>query len=110
MSHGATRTRFALLTLFACCAAGAAAGDDYEPPRTAAGTPDFNGIWQTMNEANWSLEPRAAMAGPVIELGAAYAEPPSLGFVEGGRIPYQDWARQQRDENYAKRLELDPEI
>jgi hypothetical protein len=103
--------RIALAAIFACWASGtSAAGDDFEPPQTASGNPDFNGIWQAMNEANWSLEAQAAMAGPVLELGAAYAEPPSLGFVEGGSIPYQDSARQQRDENYAKRLELDPEI
>lgn len=111
MIEGTIRVRAALVALIACGAWGAAvAGGEYEPPRTASGQPDFNGIWQAMNEANWGLEPRAAAAGPVLELGAAYAEPPSLGYVAGGRIPYQDWALQQRDENYARRLELDPEI
>jgi len=111
MSEGSKGVRAAFVTMIACWACGAAvAGDVYEPPRTASGQPDFNGIWQAMNEANWGLEARAAAAGPVKELGAAYAEPPSLGYVAGGKIPYQGWALQQRDENYAKRLELDPEI
>lgn len=83
---------------------------DFEVPRTAQGTPDFNGIWQTFSEANWGLEPGAAEAGPVMELGAAYAAPPRLGVVQGGRIPYQPWAAEQRDDNYAHRLERDPEI
>lgn len=72
--------------------------------------PDFNGIWQALNEANWGLEARAASAGPVEALGAAYAAPPSLGVVQGGEIPYQPWAAEQRHENYAHRLERDPEV
>lgn len=99
-----------LLVVALGCAAGALADGDYEPPRTADGRPDFNGIWQAMNEANWGLEPRAAEPGPVSELGAAYAAPPSTGYVAGGEIPYQDWALAQRDENYAHRLERDPEV
>jgi len=103
-------TATALILLAACCVSAALAAEDDVPPRTAAGLPDFNGIWQTMGDANWGLEPRAAAAGPVLELGAAYAPPPSVGYVVGGAIPYQEWALEQRDENYAHRLERDPEI
>ncbi len=110
MIDGPRNARALFVTAIACCALNAAAGDAYEPPRTASGHPDFNGVWQAMNEANWGLEPRHARQGPVLELGAAYAEPASIGYVVGGKIPYQDWALKQRDENYAKRLELDPEI
>ena len=31
-----------------------------EIPRLPDGRPDFNGIWQVMNEANWDLEPHIA--------------------------------------------------
>ncbi len=111
MSEGSKGAQLVFAAVMACSIWGAAiAGDDYEPPRAASGQPDFNGIWQAMNEANWNLEPRAAAAGPVVALGAAYAEPPSLGYVLGGHIPYQSHALEQRDENYANRLELDPEI
>ncbi|HEX7079625.1 MAG TPA: hypothetical protein VF329_01250 [Gammaproteobacteria bacterium] len=87
-----------------------AQSESFEAPRTASGAPDFNGVWQALNEANWGLEGHAAYAGPVLELGAAYATPPSRGFVEGGTIPYQPWAAKQRDENFAHRLERDPEV
>ena len=29
-------------------------------PRLPDGRPDFNGIWQVINEANWDLEPHIA--------------------------------------------------
>lgn len=110
MTDPFARARLALLAALACCVSGPLAAGELEPPRTASGAPDFNGIWQVNNEANWDLEGGAARAGPVTELGAAYAVPPSVGVVEGGPIPYQAWAREQRDENYAQRLERDPEI
>jgi hypothetical protein len=108
MDGGLRGARFAFLTMVAVSASGTLAAD--ELPRTADGRPDFNGIWQAMNEANWGLEPRAAAAGPSRELGAAYAEPPSLGVVRGGTIPYQAWALEQRNDNHAHRLERDPEV
>ena len=71
-------------------------------PRAANGRPDLNGIWQTLNTANWDLEahnPRPALAmrpGPVVPVpakevlafGAIGAVPGGLGVVEGGEIPY----------------------
>jgi len=48
-------------------------GQTYRPPRTAGGQPDLNGFWQALNTAHWNLEPHEAAAGPVLELGAAYA-------------------------------------
>ena len=83
---------------------------DYQAPRTADESPDLNGIWQTINTANWNIEPHAAGPSMVRELGAIAAVPAGLGVVEGGEIPYRPEARAQRDENFANRLELDPEI
>ncbi len=83
---------------------------DYRALRTADGNPDLNGIWQSINSANWDIEPHAAGPGLVRELGAIAAVPAGLGIVDGGSIPYRPEARVQRDENFANRLQLDPEI
>lgn len=96
----------------------------YRAPRTSAGKPDLNGIWQTLNEANYDLEGHSARpamavragpdgpvpAAPVLALGAVGAVPPSLGVVEGGEIPYQPEALLKKRENQENWLKRDPEI
>jgi hypothetical protein len=96
----------------------------YRAPRTPDGKPDLNGIWQTLNEANFDIEmhaARPAMAtrpgpyGPVpapqvLRLGAVGAVPPGVGVVEGGALPYKPEALAKRKENQEKWLDLDPEI
>jgi hypothetical protein len=100
------------------------AADEYVAPRGPNGKPDLNGVWQAMNRANFNLEAHpasAAMAlregpyGPVpakevVALGAIGAVPAGLGVVEGGEIPYQDWAREKQEKNHIDWLTLDPEI
>jgi hypothetical protein len=78
--------------------------------RTASGRPKLDGIWQAFVTANWDIRPHAAAAGPVAALGASGAAPPGLGIVEGGEIPYLEWAKAQQAENYADRLARDPEV
>ena len=101
-----------------------AAQSSYRAPRADGGKPDLNGIWQTMNEANYDLEghmARPAMAvrpgpygpvpaAPVLALGAVGAVPPSLGVVEGGEIPYKPEALAKKKENQENWLTRDPEI
>lgn len=115
--------RFISILLSLACS-GAAAGDRYEPPRLADGKPDFNGVWQVLNTANFNLEPHGAQAalalreGPVVPvpakevvaLGAVGAVPAGLGVVQGGAIPYKRQALVRRDENRANWLQSDPEI
>jgi hypothetical protein len=101
-----TKVASSSLLLSLACAGIASA---QEIPRTREGTPDLNGIWQTFGDANWNLEPHAAMAGAVDTLGAIGAVPPSLGVVEGGAIPYLPEARAQRDANFTNRRTEDPE-
>src|SRR5580704_12047834 len=92
--------------------------------RADAGKPDLNGIWQTLNEANYDLEghmARPAMAlragphgpvpaAPVLALGAVGAVPPGMGVVEGGEIPYKPEALAIKKQNQQDWLDKDPEI
>ena len=93
-------------------------------PRTSAGKPDLNGIWQAMTTANYDIEPhdaKPAMAmrpGPVVPvpakevlaLGAVGAVPAGLGIVVGGEIPYLPAALEKRNDNRANWLTRDPEV
>ena len=56
-------------------------------PRTADGKPNLNGIWQSLNTANWDLEGHAAKAGPVVALGASFSEP--AGLSDAARTPFE---------------------
>ena len=67
-------------------------------PRTADGKPNLHGIWQVRNRAAYGLEDHVARHGM----------PAGRSVVEGGTIPYQDWALEKRDENFANRVKLDP--
>jgi|SRR5579872_774323 len=89
-----------------------ASGQDteFKLRRTADGKPDFNGIWEAMNTANWDILAHAAQAGPVVALGAAFSEPAGAGVVEGNEIPYQPWAAAKKKENGGNWVKLDPEV
>ena len=71
----------------------------YNPPRTADGHPDLEGIWQTVNTAAWDLEAH----------GASLGVPAGQSVVTGGLIPYRPEALARKRENAAKRATLDPE-
>jgi len=95
-------------------------------PARLDGHPNFSGIWQALNEANWDLEAHAARPGlltqpgvhplaevpaaPALALGAAGSVPGSIGVVEGGAIPYQPWALAQKKDNQEHWLDRDPEV
>ncbi|HKH72994.1 MAG TPA: hypothetical protein VKA59_16670, partial [Vicinamibacterales bacterium] len=64
-----------LLPVLTNVAAQTPASPAYRAPRTPDGKPNLNGIWQTMNTANWNIEPHPAAPSPVRELGAAGAVP-----------------------------------
>jgi hypothetical protein len=67
-------------------------------PRTADGRPNLQGIWQVRNRAAYNLE----------DHHARYLMPPGRSVVDGGTIPYQEWALKKRDENYTNRYKADP--
>jgi hypothetical protein len=79
-------------------------------PRTADGKPDFTGIWQAMNAANWDLQAHSARQGPVVALGAAFSVPAGIGVVEGNEIPYLPAAAARKKDNEENWLARDPEI
>src|SRR3954468_9898419 len=104
-------------------------GQAARPARTTSGQPNFNGVWQALNEANWDLQAHDARAGmvtqkgvydyeyarvpaaPVVALGAAGGVPGSLGVVQGdGQIPYTAEALKVKQENAANWIDRDPEL
>ena len=88
------------------------------------GKPDLNGIWQTINTANWDIQahsakPALAMRpGPVVPIpakeviafGAVGSVPAGLGVVEGDELPYMPEALKKKQENQENWLSRDPEI
>lgn len=100
-------TKGPILAALVCTAATLVWG---QTPHAGAAHPNLNGIWQALNEANWDIEGHGARPSPVVAMGALGAAPGGLGVVEGGDIPYLPAALAQRKENFARRMELDPEV
>lgn len=69
-------------------------------PRLANGKPDFSGIWQTLSEADYDLQPHAGRRDA----------PPSPGVIEGGTLPYKPEALAQKEQNFAARATEDPRL
>ncbi len=70
----------------------------YQPPRTADGKPDLQGLWQALNTAVWDIQDHHATLGV----------PAGQGIVEGNEIPYRPEALTQREANRKNRA-ADPE-
>lgn len=100
--------RAAAVAMSLLVAAGLAQAQAPEIPRAWDGHPDLNGVWQAIGTAHWDIQDHPASAGPP-ELGAIGAVPPGLGAVVGNEIPYQPWALEQKQRNFANRYTEDPE-
>jgi hypothetical protein len=68
-------------------------------PRLSDGHPNLNGIWQTVNTANYDIQDHAAQKGI----------PGGQGVVVDNDIPYQPWALAKKKENYRNRATEDSE-
>lgn len=79
-------------------------------PRTSDGKPNLNGIWQAMSTAHWDLEDHPAQPGALVAMGAIGAIPAGYGVIEGGHIPYKPEALAKKKENFANRMQMDPEV
>ena len=91
--------RIVAASMLVCALAASAEAQGYRAPRTAAGHPDLQGIWQAVNAAVWNVEDHSASDGV----------PAGEGVVEGGSIPYRPEALAQRDRHRANRVTADPE-
>jgi len=79
-------------------------------PTRLYGHPNFNGIWQAINSANWNLEAHNLEALPDFwKLGAIAAIPAGRSVVREGTIPYLPDALKKRNENRTKFPKEDPE-
>ena len=103
------RHRFIGVTLTALLLS-AAQAQQAPRPATIGGHPNFNGIWQALNSANWNLEAHSAEALDAFwGLGAIAAIPAGKSVVRGGTIPYLPAALEQRNKNRANWPADDPE-
>src|ERR1700704_5258493 len=119
----------AVITVSVTQTSGAPAPAPAARPATVGGKPNFSGLWQANNEANWDLQAHGALpaavtqpgiyaydyarvpAAPVLALGAAGAVPGSLGVVQGdGQIPYKPEAVVIRQETAEHWIDRAPEI
>ena len=94
-----TQLMTALLAVAVAAVPAAGQTPSYTAPRTENGQPDLQGIWQVLNTAAWDIEDHNASLGV----------PAGRAVVEGDGIPYQPWALEKQQENYANRATLDPE-
>jgi len=79
-------------------------------PRTSAGRPDLNGIWQSIGADHYNIEAHAAHESSILQSGALGAMRASQGAVLGARIPYTDAGRKKQQGNFNDRHEKDPAI
>jgi hypothetical protein len=73
----------------------------FNPPRTAAGVPDFEGYWRGQNGGVENIEAHEGN-------GDVNAGPTWIVDTPDGRIPYQPWALEQRKDNFVHYL--DPNV
>ena len=94
----ATIAALALSTALLAAPPGESASGQLSLPRTADGKPDLEGIWQASSTAAADLQDHVASLNMLA----------GRSVVEGGVIPYQEWAAKKRAENFQNRSSADP--
>jgi hypothetical protein len=84
-----------------------ASAQELKRAETIGGHPNFNGIWQALNTAYWTLETHNAEA--LDNFWPMGAIPAGKSVVRGGTIPYLPEALEQRKKNRANWPADDPE-
>lgn len=86
---------------------------DAPAPRTAWGTPDLSGLWEIIpgsigggNQAREQNQPELPQAGNGIPPYATFFD---IGANIPGGAPYQDWARELRDQRVAEGMKDNPD-
>jgi len=106
-----SKVRLAVVAAVAVAAVAAVSAQPagYKAPRLpGTNRPDLNGLWQALNTAHWDIQDHSAQPAPLLAMGAWGAIPAGRGVVEGNEIPYQTWALAKKQENYKKRMTVDP--
>src|SRR5439155_18089108 len=70
-------------------------GQATRPARTVDGKPNFNGIWQVVNEANWDLQAHEAHAGAMMQQGVfpyPYYQVPAAPVLALGAASCVHWS------------------
>ena len=99
----------AVFTAFVTVAAAQtpAPGAAYQPPKTADGQPNLQGIWQVRNSANGDLEDHGARLIGDRKSARAFV-PAGISVVEGKTLPYRPEAMGKKNENAANQETADP--
>ena len=79
---------FCSLVTLAALAAMPVLAQAYRAPRMADGHPNFNGIWQAMNTANWDIQDHSAAPATMWQTGSIGAVPAGAGVVvQPAKVP-----------------------
>jgi len=81
----------------------------WDPPRTADGKPDLEGVWEPEMGGSYSIEDTGLQGIQQIGQAAVRRGPSRVVDPADGKIPYQPWARARQQDIYDNHLNPKPE-